>query len=78
MMITFRDYMGKTDNAYGVIKLFKESILLRLLITYWGRRVCMLKVVRLLKTKLTQQDNKDFSITNRLGRVFILIIMKIL
>ena len=35
----------KNGNAYGVIKLFKESMLLRLLLTYWGRRVCILKVV---------------------------------
>ena len=31
----------KTGNAYGVIKLFKESMILRLLLTYWGRRVCI-------------------------------------
>ena len=55
--------MGKTGNVYGVIKLFRESILLRLLLTYWGRRVCILKVVMLLKTKLTQQNTKNFSIT---------------
>ena len=68
--------MKKTGNAYGVIKLFKESMLLRLLLTYWGRRVCILKVVMLLKTKLTQQDTKNFRFTNRLVRVFFTIILK--
>ena len=68
----------KTANAYGVIKLFKESMLLRLLLIYWVRRVCISKVVVLLRTKLTQQDTNNFSITNRLGRVFFLIILKIL
>ena len=66
----------KTGNAYGILKLFKESMLLRLLLTYWGRRVCILKVVMLLKTKLTQQDTKNFRITNRLVRVFFAIIQK--
>ena len=70
--------MKKTGNAYGVIKIFKESMLLRIFLTYWGRRVLILKVVMLPKTKLTQQDTKNFSITNRLGRVFFLIIQKIL
>ena len=42
----------------------------RILLMYWGRRVCVLKVVMLLKTNLTQQDTKNFSITSRLGRVF--------
>ena len=37
--------MEKTGNAYGVIKLFKKSMLLRLFLMYWGRRVCILKVV---------------------------------
>ena len=41
-------------------------MLIRLLLAYWGRRVCILKVVMLLKTKLTQQDTNNFSITNRL------------
>ena len=70
--------MKKTGNTYGVIKVFKESMLLRLLLTYPGRRVCILKVVLLIKTNLTQQDTKNFSITNRLGRVLFLIIQKIL
>ena len=70
--------MKRTVNAYGVIKLFKESILLRLLLTYWGRRVCIFKVVMLLNTKLIRQDTKNSSITNRPGRVFFLIILKIL
>ena len=68
----------KTGNAYCVIKLFKESMLLRLLLTYWGRRVCILKVVMLINTMLTQQDTKNFRITNRLVRVFFTIILKIL
>ena len=68
--------MKKTGNAYGVIKLFKGSILLRLLLTYWGRRVCILKVFMLLKKKLTQQDTKNFIITNRLIRVFYTDILK--
>ena len=70
--------MKKTGNAYGVINAFKESMILRLLLTYLVGRVGILKVVMLLKTKLTQQDTKNFSITNRLGRVFFLIIQKIL
>ena len=68
--------MKKTGNAYGVIKIFKESMLLRLLLAYLGRRVCIFKVVMFLKTKLAQLDTKNFSITNRLGRVFFLIILK--
>ena len=76
IMIKFGGQMKKTGNAYGVIKSFNESMLLRLLLTYWGRRVCTLKVVMLLKKKLTKQDTKNFSITNRLGRVFLLIIQK--
>ena len=68
--------MKRTDNDYDVIKLFKESMLLRLLLTYWGRRVCILKVVMLLNTKLTQLDTKNFIIKNRLGRMFFLIILK--
>ena len=60
----------KTSNAYGVIKVIKESMLLSLLLNYWGRRVCIFKKIMLIKTNLTQQDTKNFSITNRLGRVF--------
>ena len=78
MMITFGGYMKNTGNAYDVIKVFKESIILMLLLTYWGRRVCILKGVMFLKTKLTQKDTKNFSITNRLGRVLFLILQKIL
>ena len=44
--------MKKTGNAYGVIKVSEESILIRLFLTYWGRRVCILKVVVLLRKKL--------------------------
>ena len=62
MMITFGGQMKKTGNAYGVINVFTESMLLRLLFTYWGRRVCILKFVMLLKKKLTQKDTKKFSI----------------
>ena len=35
MVITFGGQMKKSDNAYGLIKFFMESMLLRLLITYW-------------------------------------------
>ena len=76
MLITFGGYMKKIGNAYGVIKVFKESMLLRILIKYWGRRECILKVVMLIHTKFTQQDTKNFSITNRLGRVFFLFTQK--
>ena len=48
---------GKTGNAYGVIEIFKKSILLRLLLTYWGRRVCKLKVVMFLRTNLQELQN---------------------
>ena len=68
--------MKKTGTDYGGIKLVKESMLLRILLTYWGRRVCILKVFMLLKKKLTQQDTNNFSVTKRLGRLFILIILK--
>ena len=52
MMITFRGSIKIIGNAYGVIKNSKESMLLRLLLTYWGRRVCILKVVMHLRTKI--------------------------
>ena len=42
----------KTSNAYLVIKFSKESMLLRLLIMYLGRRVRTLKAVTFLRTKL--------------------------
>ena len=64
----------KIGNAYGVIQISKEWMLLRLLLAYWGRTVCILKVVMLLRPKFTQQDTKNLSITNRLRRVFFLII----
>ena len=64
----------KTGNSYGVIKVFKESMLLRLLLTYWGRSVCPLKVFILLKTNFTQQDTKNFNIINRVGRMFFFVI----
>ena len=70
--------MKKTGNAYSVINVFKQSMILRLLLTYWEIMVCILKVVMLLETKLTQQDTNNFSITNILGRVFFSIIQKIL
>ena len=72
----FRRLDEKTGNAHGVIKVFKESMLLRHFLTYWGRRVCILKVLFLLKTNFTQQDTKNFRITNRLRRLFLLIIHK--
>ena len=42
----------KTGNYFGVIQVYKESILLRLLLAYWGRRVYILKVVMLLRKNL--------------------------
>ena len=36
---------GKTGNAYGVTKVSKESMLLRILLTYWGIRVFILKLL---------------------------------
>ena len=51
-MITLWGLMKKTDNNYDVIQVSKESILLRLLLTYWGRIVCILKVVMFLRTNL--------------------------
>ena len=78
IMITLGGQMKKTGNAYGVINVFKESMLLRLLLTYWGRMIFILKVVMLLKINLIQQDTKNFGITNILGRVFFLIIQKLL
>ena len=68
--------MGENGNAYGVINVFKESMLLRILLTYWGRRLSILKVVMLINTKLTQKDTKNFSNTNRIRRVFLSIIQK--
>ena len=53
-------------------------MLLRLLLTYWGRSLFILKVVMLLNKNLIQQDTKNFRITNRPRRVFFLIIQKIL
>ena len=43
---------GKTGNACGVIQVSKESMLLMILLTYWGRRVSLLKDVMLLKTNI--------------------------
>ena len=66
-----------TGNAYGVLKHSKESMLLRLLLVYWGRGVCKLKVVMFLRSKLIKEDTKIFSISIRLRRVLLLIIQKI-
>ena len=41
--------MKKTGNTYDVGQVSKESMLLRLLLTYWRRRVCILKVVMFLR-----------------------------
>ena len=41
-----------TGNANGVIKISKESMLLKLLLKYWRRRVCILKFVMLIRIKL--------------------------
>ena len=43
---------------------------------YRGRRECILNVVMLIRTNLINQDTKNFSITNRLGRMLFLIIQK--
>ena len=51
-MITFTGLMKITGDAYGVIKYFKGSILQSILFTYWGIKVCILKVVIHLCTKL--------------------------
>ena len=69
--------MKTTGNDYGVLKYSKESMLLSLLLMYWVRRLCILKVVMLLRTKLIYQYSNSFRISNRLERVFILIIQKI-
>ena len=44
-MITFWGLMKKTVNAYGLIQDYKESLLLRIFLTYWVRRVFILKLV---------------------------------
>ena len=77
MMITFWGLMKKTGNDYDVIQVSRESMLLRILLTYWGRKVSILKVVMFLRKNLIYQDTKNFSITNRLERVFFFIIQKI-
>ena len=43
--------MKITGNYYGVIKVSKESMLLRLLLKYWGRRIFVLKDVMFLGKK---------------------------
>ena len=48
MIITFWALMKISCNAYGVIKVSKESIILSLLVTYWERRLCIFEVVMLL------------------------------
>ena len=52
IMTTFGGLMKKTGNAYDVIKVYNESMLLSILLTYWGRRLCILKVVMLLSKNL--------------------------
>ena len=42
----------KYDNTYCIIQVYKESMLLNLLLAYWGRRVHTLNVVMFLRTKL--------------------------
>ena len=42
----------RTGNAEGVIQFSKESTLLRILLTFWGSRVCILKVVMFLMTNI--------------------------
>ena len=71
MMVTFSGVMKKTGNFYGVSKVFKWSMILNLLLTYWGRRVRIF-----LSKNIIKQDTKNFRISNRPGRVFFLIIQK--
>ena len=42
----------KSGNAYGIIQVSKESMLIILLLTYWGRRVCILKVIMFLRKNI--------------------------
>ena len=42
----------ETGNDYIVIQVSNESMILRILLTYWGRRVCILKVVMFLRKNL--------------------------
>ena len=42
----------KSGNAYDVIQVSKESIMPRLFLTYWGRRVCILIFFMFLMTTL--------------------------
>ena len=42
----------KTGDAYGVIQVSNESMLPRLLLTQWGRMVCIIKVVMFLRKNL--------------------------
>ena len=51
-MITFWGLMKINGNAYGILKYFKESMILCLLLMYWVRRVCILKFVMLLWTNI--------------------------
>ena len=41
IIIAFRGLMKITANTYGVINHSKESMLLSLLIFYWGKRTCI-------------------------------------
>ena len=43
--------MKKTGNAYSVINVFKESMLLSLLLMYWGKTVCILLFSHFSKDK---------------------------
>ena len=52
MIIILWGLVKTTGNTYGVLNHSKESMLLRILRVYWGRRVCILKVVMLLRTNL--------------------------
>ena len=51
-VITFWGLMKTTGNAYSVLKYSKESMLLRLLLMYWWRRVRTLNVFIFLRKKL--------------------------
>ena len=67
----------KTGNDHCVIQVSKESMLLRLLITYYGRSVWILKFVMLPRTKIIWKYTNIFRIKNRLGMVLFMNIHKI-
>ena len=53
MMIIFLGFTREPRNDYAVLNYSKESMLLRLLLMYWERRVFIIKVVTLLRKNFT-------------------------